>query len=445
MGTMTTPFSPVRLRDLDIPNRLWMSPMCTYSAEPEGPAVGAPTDFHLTHYGARAAGGAGLVMIEATGVQPEGRISPFDLGLWDDDQIKPFSRIADAIIAGGAVPGIQLAHAGRKASVDKPWLGGAPLDPTAGGWTPQAPSPVAFPGYPEPAELTEGDITTTVQAFADAARRALKAGIKVAEVHAAHGYLLHSFLSPISNTRRDGYGGDLAGRARFAIEVIDAVRAMWPSDLPVFLRISTTDWISENPSDHRAGWTLEDSVELAGLARDHGIDLIDCSSGGTEPIPIPHGRDYQTANAQRLRSALDIPVAAVGRIDDPEWAAELIRDGHADALFIGRPLLRDPSWVNNAARTLRPCRGIYRSTSTRSDAGLSKSLLVRSAWRSGCDHGAEQRNGEAADRYPGSAGLRRRRDRRAGTGCPTDPRGHRHPHRAVRRNTHPTFTSRSPL
>jgi 2,4-dienoyl-CoA reductase-like NADH-dependent reductase (Old Yellow Enzyme family) len=349
---MTSPFAALELRNLRIPNRLWMSPMCTYSAAPEGRLVGAPTDFHLAHYAARAAGGAGLVMVEATGVNPAGRISAWDLGLWNDDQAQAFGRLTSAIAEAGAVPAIQLAHAGRKASVDKPWLGGEQLTEDRHGWPTQGPSPVAFPGYTAPSEMSTEDIANVVQDFAAAAKRALTAGFKAVEIHAAHGYLLHSFLSPLSNRRTDSYGGDLTGRSRIVIEIIDAVRSVWPANLPVFLRVSTTDWIEENPDLQDASWTIRDTIALSHAATQHGVDLIDASSGGLVPTPIPRDRDYQTRYAQQLRSHVDAPVAAVGRIDDPLWAAELLESGHADALFIGRALLRDASWPNNAAAAL---------------------------------------------------------------------------------------------
>ena len=323
--------------------------MCTYSANPEPERAGRPTDFHLGHYVARAAGGAGLVMIEATGVSPEGRISPYDLGLWSNDQTEDFRRLASAISAAGAVPAIQLAHAGRKASVDRPWRGGTPLTEGTLGWQAVGPSSVAFPGYPAPHELTRADISDVVEAFSQAARRARSAGFEVAEVHAAHGYLLHSFLSPVSNLRTDDYGGSLENRARLVLEVIDAVRAVWADDRPVFLRVSTTDWIAENPADNRSSWTIEDTVTLATWATGHGIDLVDCSSGGTDSVPIPRDRDYQTKYARQVRTEAGVTVGAVGRIADPAYAAELVETGSADALFIGRALLRDPSWVNNAA------------------------------------------------------------------------------------------------
>ncbi|GIE77343.1 NADH:flavin oxidoreductase [Actinoplanes philippinensis] len=339
-------FEPLQLRDLRIPNRVWMSPMCTYSAED-----GFPSDFHLSHYASRAAGGAGLVMIEATGVRPEGRITPWCLGLWSDEQIPAFRRLADAITAGGAVPAVQLAHAGRKAASNRPWKGGGALPP-GDGWPVVGPSAQPFPGHPEPAPLDREQIAGVVASFAAAARRALRAGFQVAEIHAAHGYLLSSFLSPASNHRDDEYGGSLANRARIVLEVIDAVRAVWPDELPVFLRISTTDWITEDTRHDRRGWTVEDSVELARLAGEHGVDLIDASSGGVEPAPVPDRRDYQTALAARVRDEAKVTVGAVGRITEPGWAEELLTTGQADAVFLGRALLRDPSWPNHAAVAL---------------------------------------------------------------------------------------------
>lgn len=345
-------FEPLQLRGLTIPNRVWMSPMCTYAATPEPGGAGRPTDFHLAHYASRAAGGAGLVMLEATGVRADGRISPFDLGLWDDSQVESFARVAAAIVDAGAVPGVQLAHAGRKASVDRPWRGGDPLDEDAFGWQSVGPSATAFPGYPVPQELDIDEIADIVASFAASARRALTAGFEVVEVHAAHGYLLHSFLSPASNQRQDQYGGTLENRARIVLEVVDAVRAVWPEDKPVFLRVSTTDWITEDDSHERQGWTVADTAQLARWAGEHGVDLVDGSSGGLEPAPIPRTRDYQTSLIAQVRAESGVPVAAVGRIDDPAWAEELVSTGQADAVFIGRALLRDASWPNNAATTL---------------------------------------------------------------------------------------------
>ena len=256
---MTTLFDPIRIRGLEIPNRVWMSPMCTYTADPQPGEAGMPTDFHYAHYASRAAGGLGLVMVEASGVVPEGRISPYDLGIWDDGQVSDFARIVRGIRDGGAVAGIQLAHAGRKASSPRPWAGADPAgrEGSAGAedleWLPVSPSAIAFPGSPVPHELTRTEIAETVQAFAEAARRAEAAGFDVVEIHAAHGYLLHSFLSPIANERTDEYGGSLENRARIVLEVIDAVRAAWPADKPVFLRVSTTDWVEENADDPPAG------------------------------------------------------------------------------------------------------------------------------------------------------------------------------------------------
>lgn len=349
---MTNVFQPLTLRSLTIPNRMWMSPMCTYSAAESGDNVGEPTDFHIAHYSARAAGGAGLVMVEATGVSTEGRISPFDLGLWENSQVEAFKRLADIIRAGGSVPALQLAHAGRKASVNKPWLGGTPVADHEGGWQTVGPSDVEFPGYPAPNSLTREKIAEVVASFARSARLAREAGFDVVEVHAAHGYLLHSFLSPVSNTRDDHYGGSLENRARLVLEVIDAVRKEWPQDNPVFLRVSTTDWITESAQDDREAWTLEDTIQLAQWARERGIDLLDASSGGLVPVDIPETRDYQVTKAAAVRREVGLPVAAVGRISDPGWADELVRDSVVDAVFIGRALLKDASWANNAAEKL---------------------------------------------------------------------------------------------
>ncbi|MDV6259785.1 NADH:flavin oxidoreductase/NADH oxidase [Rhodococcoides yunnanense] len=345
-------FDPIRLRGLTFPNRVWMSPMCTYSADAADDRAGRPTDFHLAHYGSRAAGGASMVMVEATGVVPEGRIWPYDLGIWSDDHVADFARVVDAIEAGGSVPAIQLAHAGRKASVDRPWVGGLPVDVENFGWQAVGPSALAFPDHPVPTEMTVEDIGGVIDAFGQAARRARDAGFKVAEVHAAHGYLLHSFLSPLTNQRTDQYGGSLENRMRIVLDAIDAVRAQWDDNLPVLLRVSTTDWIDENPDDSRPSWTIEQTIELAARAREHGVDLVDASSGGNDVVPIPHDVDYQTRYARKLRSATGMPVAAVGRISRAHVAEALVEDGSADTVFIGRAMLRDPSWANNAADSL---------------------------------------------------------------------------------------------
>lgn len=355
---MTALFEPIRIRGLDIPNRVWMSPMCTYSADPEPGAAGKPNDFHYAHYATRAAGGLGLVMVEATGVTPEGRISPYDLGIWQDDQIDDFARIVRGIRDGGAVPGIQLAHAGRKGSSQRPWtrVGSADAAGSVGaadhGWTPVSPSAITFPGSPVPHELTRTEIAEIVQAFTDATTRAMAAGFDVVEIHAAHGYLLHSFLSPVANKRTDEYGGSLANRARIVLEVVDAVRAVWPADKPVFMRVSTTDWIEENADDPRESWTLSQTVELAKWAAQRGVDLVDCSSGGIDVVPIPPDADYQTRHAATVRSKSGVRTAAVGRISTPEQANGLVTHEKADAVFLGRALLRNPSWANDAALKL---------------------------------------------------------------------------------------------
>lgn len=351
---MSTLFEPYQLRSLTMPNRVWMAPMCQYSAAAEGPATGAPTDWHLAHLGARAAGGVGLLLVEATAVSPEGRISPYDLGIWDDAQIPAFQRITRLVAEQGTVPGIQLGHSGPKASTDRPWTGGKPLSATDGGWTPVAPSPVPFDeGHPVPDELTVEGIDEIVEQFAAAARRALAAGFQVVEVHGAHGYLVHQFLSPFTNHRTDSYGGSFDNRARFALRVVDAVRAVWPDDLPVFFRVSATDWLTENPNDERAGWTVEDTVRLVRMLREHGVDLLDVSTGGIAPhVKIPLGPGYQVPFAARVKAETELPVAAVGLITDPEQAAKILANEEADAVLLGRELLRHPSWARDAARTL---------------------------------------------------------------------------------------------
>lgn len=343
---------PITLRQTTIPNRIWMSPMCMYSAQPRGPLTGQPSDFHLAHYAARAAGGAGLVITEATAVAPEGRISPYDLGIWDDAQIPALRRLSDAISASGAVPGIQLAHAGRKGSMDRPQNGAKPLIDDELAWTPIGPSAIPFPGYPIPAELSTEQIQRVVEEFRRGAERAREAGFVVAEIHAAHGYLLHQFLSPLSNTRSDEYGGSWENRVRLVLEVIDAVRSVWPEGQPVLLRLSSTDWVEENPSDPRESWTLEQTTRLAEVAVEHGVDLVDLSSGGNDRVAIPADSDYQTEKAARVRAGAQVPVGAVGRITDVTVADALVSEGAADAVLIGRALLADPSWPNRAAQQL---------------------------------------------------------------------------------------------
>ncbi|MCX5080095.1 NADH:flavin oxidoreductase/NADH oxidase [Streptomyces sp. NPDC056121] len=345
---MSALFEPYTLRSLTIPNRVWMPPMCQYSAAPEGPDTGAPNDWHFAHYAARAAGGTGLIIVEATGVSPEGRISPYDLGIWNDTQVEAFRRITAFLKAHGTVPGIQLGHAGRKASTDRPWKGGGPVGADAYGWDSVAPSPLAFDDkHAAPAELTVARIREIVAQFADGARRALDAGFEVAEIHGAHGYLIGQFLSPHSNVRTDEYGGSFDNRVRFALEVVDAVREVWPDDKPLFFRISATDWLEEN------GWTPDETVRLATLLKEHGVDLLDVSTGGNASgVRIPVGPGYQVPFAARVKAETELAVAAVGLITDVEQAEKILANGEADAVLLGRELLRSPSWARSAAREL---------------------------------------------------------------------------------------------
>ncbi|MFE6974383.1 NADH:flavin oxidoreductase/NADH oxidase [Streptomyces sp. NPDC057682] len=351
---MSALFEPFTLRSLVVPNRVWMAPMCQYSAAPQGPDAGVPTDWHFTHLAARATGGTGLILAEATAVSPEGRISPNDLGLWNDTQAAAFRRITDFVRAQGAVVGIQLGHAGRKASVDVPWAGGSPVGPEAHGWTPVAPSPLPFDeGHHVPHELTVEEIQRVVDDFREAARRALAAGFQVVEVHGAHGYLVGQFLSPHSNHRTDAYGGSYENRTRFALQVVDAVREVWPDDLPVFFRISATDWLSENADDAREGWTADETVRFAEELRAHGVDLLDVSTGGNAPrARIATGPGYQVPFAERVKRETSLPVAAVGLITDPQQAEKILAEGRADAVLLGRELLRNPSWAWHAAAGL---------------------------------------------------------------------------------------------
>ncbi|WP_030147216.1 MULTISPECIES: NADH:flavin oxidoreductase/NADH oxidase [unclassified Streptomyces] len=345
---MTALFEPCTLRDLTIPNRVWMPPMCQYSAAPEGPETGAPTDWHFAHYAARATGGTGLIIVEATAVSPEGRISPYDLGIWNDTQVTAFRRITRFLTSQGTVPAVQLAHAGRKASTDRPWKGGAPVGPDAYGWDSVAPSPVAFDDrHPAPAELTVDQIKDVIGQFAAAARRALEAGFEIAEIHGAHGYLINEFLSPHSNHRTDTYGGSYENRTRFALEVVDAVRAVWPQDKPLFFRVSATDWLDEG------GWTPDDTVRFATDLQAHGVDLLDVSTGGNASgVRIPTGPGYQVPFAARVKKETTLPVAAVGLITEVEQAEKILANGEADAVLLGRELLRNPSWARLAAREL---------------------------------------------------------------------------------------------
>ena len=339
---MSALFTPLTLRGITFRNRLAVSPMCQYSS-----TDGFATDWHLVHLGSRAIGGAGLVMMEATAVEAAGRISPQDHGIWLDGHIPMLSRIAAFLREHGAVPGIQLAHAGRKASTRRPWEGGGPISASDGGWQTVAPSAVPFrPSDPAPAELSKTEIAALVESFRAATRRALAAGFQVVEIHGAHGYLLNEFLSPLSNRRTDEYGGSLSNRMRFALEVIQAVRAEWPDNLPLFLRISASDWVE-------GGWTVEHSVELARCVRDLGIDLIDCSSGGNSPEQkIPLGPGYQVPFAERIRRDAGIPTGAVGLITEAWQAEEIVGSGKADLVLLAREFLRDPYFPLHAAREL---------------------------------------------------------------------------------------------
>ena len=336
-------FTPLRLRDVTLRNRITVSPMCEYSSRD-----GFANDWHLVHLGSRAVGGAGLVLTEAAAVTADGRISAWDLGVYDDAHVEMLARIFAFVEQQGGVAGMQLAHAGRKASTSAPWLGGRPLSPEDGGWTPiWAPSAIAFrEGSQVPRVMTRDDIARVVRAFAAAAGRVLAAGGKVIELHAAHGYLVHEFLSPLSNQRDDEYGGSFDNRLRFLREVVAAVRGVWPERLPIFVRISATDWVPD-------GWTIEDSVALARDLKGRGVDLIDCSSGGNAAqAAIPMAPGYQVPFAERVRRDAGIPTGAVGLITDPRQAEEILQSGRADLIVMARELLRDPYWPIHAAQVL---------------------------------------------------------------------------------------------
>ncbi|GGA91819.1 NADPH dehydrogenase NamA [Puia dinghuensis] len=340
---MSQLFTPLQLRDIILGNRIVVSPMCQYSAND-----GMSNDWHLVHLGSRAVGGAGLVFTEATAVSPAGRISPHDLGIWKDEHIEGLRRIVKFVRAQGSEIGIQLAHAGRKASVREPWNGGGVVNEDEGGWPVLAPSPVAYDGhYGQPVELTTTGIREVVSQFKAAARRAMLAGFKVVEIHAAHGYLIHQFLSPLSNRRHDEYGGSFENRTRLLMEIVDAVRSGWPPGYPLFVRISATDWAA-------GGWSVEDAVRLAGMLKERGVDVIDCSSGGLVPYQkIPAGPGYQVEFSQKIRMATGILTGAVGIITDAVQAETLIVTGQADLVFLARQLLRDPYFPLHAAAELR--------------------------------------------------------------------------------------------
>ena len=342
---MTNIFDPYSPRGITLRNRIGVSPMCEYSSED-----GMPGDWHLVHLGSRAAGGAGLVMTEATAVEPRGRISPQDAGLWSDAHAEAWARITQFIASQGAVAGVQLAHAGRKGSTSRPWeeeRGHAGIPDAQGGWEPVGPSALAFDaGYRVPKEMTPGEIAGMVEAFAASARRADAAGFDWLELHGAHGYLMHEFLSPLSNTRADEYGGGFENRIRFALETTRAVRAVWPERKPLAVRLTCTDWTD-------GGWTLEETTELSRRLGGEGVDLIDCSSGGNVPrARIPVGAGYQVPFAETVRREASIATAAVGLITAPAQADEIIRNERADLVLLARESLRDPYWPLHAAREL---------------------------------------------------------------------------------------------
>jgi 2,4-dienoyl-CoA reductase-like NADH-dependent reductase (Old Yellow Enzyme family) len=335
-------FTPFNLREVTLRNRIMVSPMCQYSSDD-----GFATDWHLVHLGTRAVGGAGLVMTEATAVTPRGRISRHDLGIWKDDHVAMLERITRFVASRGAVPGMQLAHAGRKASVDVPWTGGRPVGEAEDGWKPEGPSAIAYAeGSAVPRVLSPSEIGEVVDAFAAAARRARSAGFKVVELHFAHGYLVHEFLSPLSNTRTDRYGGPFENRTRIAVEITKAVRAVWPEELPLLVRISSSDWAE-------GGWDIDDSVRLAAALKREGVDLVDCSSGGNiHSAKVNAGPGYLAPYSERIRREAGVPTAVVGFITSPQQADHAIRSGQADLVVLARQLLREPYWPLRAAAEL---------------------------------------------------------------------------------------------
>jgi 2,4-dienoyl-CoA reductase-like NADH-dependent reductase (Old Yellow Enzyme family) len=336
-------FDPLQIRDVTFPNRVFVSPMCEYSS-----TDGFANDWHFVHLGSRAVGGAGLVFTEATAVTPEGRISPEDLGIWKDEHLDMLSRIVRFVRDQGSVPGLQLAHAGRKASTYRPWSGNGAVGGGEGGWTNVlAPSAIAFAdNYPQPIEMSRADIASAIEAFAAAAARARTAGFLVVEIHAAHGYLIHEFLSPLSNQRDDDYGGSFENRTRLLREIVQAVRRVWPANLPLFTRISATDWTA-------GGWDIDQSIELSRSLKALGVDLIDCSSGGNVAVAkIPIGPGYQTPFAERVRREAGILTGSVGLITSPTQAEHIVASGQADAVLLAREMLRDPYFPMRAAREL---------------------------------------------------------------------------------------------
>ncbi len=348
---MSALFSPLDIRGTVFRNRLWVAPLCQYSVDEQN---GVPTDWHLAHLGSFAIGGAGLVMTEATAVSPAGRISPQDTGLWNDGQRDAWARIVAFVRSQGAVAGIQLAHAGRKASTRRPWDGSeGTISVAEGGWQPVAPSAIAFAGYSTPRELDTAELVGIVNDFVAAALRAVAAGFQLLEIHAAHGYLLHQFLSPLSNRRTDTYGGSLQNRARLLLEIVEATRAAVGDAIPILVRFSATDWIADDAGAEAKGWDADQTVIVAGWAREAGADLFDISSGGlVGGVHIPIGPGYQVTFAGQVRDEANVPVSAVGLITDAHQAEQIVSSGRADAVMMGREMMRDPHFAWRAAAQL---------------------------------------------------------------------------------------------
>ncbi|MEY3029362.1 MAG: hypothetical protein RL198_759 [Actinomycetota bacterium] len=341
---MTKLFEPLRIRDVEVPNRIWVSPMCQYSCENRD---GVPSEWHLVHLGTRAVGGAGLVMAEASAVRPDGRITPWDTGIWNDEQQESWQRIADFIREQGSVAAIQLAHAGRKASVHREWSGTGSIPAVDGGWQTISATSIAFEGYAAPRAIDESEVAELVRDFADSAARAVAAGFQVVEIHAAHGYLIHQFLSPLSNDRQDAYGGSLENRARLLLDIVAATRSAIGSGVPIAIRFSGTDYLP-------GGWDIEQTAMVAGWCQELGADLFDISSGGLIlGAQVPIGPEYQVPLAARLRSQQEMaPIATVGLITEPRQAEDILQRGDADVIMLGRVLLRDPYWPLRAAHEL---------------------------------------------------------------------------------------------
>lgn len=339
---MSKLFSPLKIRDVELKNRIVVSPMCQYSS-----VDGVPTDWHFVHLGSRAVGGAALIIAEATAVSPEGRITPDDAGMWDEKHVITNTSITSFIKSQNATPGIQLAHAGRKASTYSPWKGSGKVNENEGGWQTIAPSPIPFAeNYPIPKEMSKDDIKTVIEQFRKAAEKSVKAGFQVIEIHMAHGYLMHEFLSPKSNQRSDEYGGKLENRCRLSIEVAKVIREVIPDGMPLFVRISATDWVND-------GWDIEQSVQLCKWLKETGVDLIDCSSGGNiNKASIPAGPGYQIPFAERIRKEAGILTSGVGLITSPEQAEQIIKNEQADLVELARQMLRDPYWPLHAAKQL---------------------------------------------------------------------------------------------